>query len=456
MEKKYEDFISEQNWKGLSNLLTPLDPSDIAELIEECSSEDGFHILSSMTVEQGANVFECLPFERQVDLLKQLSSGELNLLLDQMSSDDRTRLIEKLPEKLLKRVMKILNPEASKVTGMLLAYEEDVVGRHMSKEFFCVKADMTVNQAIEFLRTYTKTKKTPIINMVYVVDDKGRFINEINMATLVISPPETKIVDLHDHVLITLLDTSDIEEAVNIFDKYSRFALPVIDRIGILVGIVTGDDVLDISVEEATEDIQKMSGMEGLDAPYFDITILNMIKKRGGWLSILFVGEMFTATAMGYFEDEIAKAIVLTLFVPLIISSGGNSGSQATSLMIRSIALGEVKLKDWWQVLKREILIGTVLGTLLGLIGALRILLWPTKLTLYGPHYFMISVTITFSLIGVVTFGTLCGSMLPFILRRVGFDPASASAPFVATLVDVTGLVIYFTVASFMLKGILL
>jgi magnesium transporter len=456
MKDEFQKLINEHNWNTLAKLLISLDPSDIADVIKECSTEDSFNILNSMTVEKAAAVFEYLPFESQEELMAILSSGDLSLLLDRMSSDDRTRLLEQLTPDLLKRVMRILNPEASKVTGLLLSYDENSVGRYMNKDYFCVKAGMTVNEAIDYLRSYTKTSKSPIINMVYVVDEKGKFVNEINMATLVISPPETKVREMQDHVLITLLDTSDIEEAVNIFEKYSRFTLPVIDRMGVLTGILTGDDILDISMEEATEDIQKLGGMEGLDAAYFDIGIAGMLRKRGGWLSVLFIGEMLTATAMSYFEYEISKAVVLALFIPLIISSGGNSGSQATSLIIRSLALGEVKLKDWWQVCRRELLTGLLLGSLLGMIGAFRILIWPTRVSLYGPHYLLIAMTISFSLVGVVAFGTISGSMLPFILRRVGFDPASASAPFVATLVDVTGLVIYFTIASIILKGVLL
>jgi magnesium transporter len=456
MKEEFQKLIEEKNWNSLYRLLNILDPSDIADIINECSPHDGFNVLNSMTGEKAAAVFENLEFEIQLELMELLSSGDLSLILNQMSSDDRTRLFEKLPSKLLKKVMRILNPEASKVTGILLAYEEDTVGRYMSNEYFCVKADMTVNEAINYLRNYNYTKNGTIINMVYVVDEKGKFVNEINMATIVISPPETKVREIQDHVLITLLDISNIEEAVITFDKYSRFTLPVIDSSGFLLGVITGDDILDISVDEATEDIQKLGGMQGLDASYLDIGLKGMLKKRAGWLSVLFVGEMLTATAMSYFEDEISKAVVLALFIPLIISSGGNSGSQATSLIIRALALGDVKLGDWWKVFRNELLIGVFLGTILGTIGAVRILIWPTRLTLYGPHYLLIALTISFSLVGVVAFGTLSGSMLPFILRRVGFDPASASAPFVATLVDVTGLVIYFSIASLILKGVLL
>ncbi len=456
MNKEYKELIIEHEWKALGKLLATLDSSDIAEILDECSPEDNSKILNSLTTEKATEIFEYLPIEVQIPLIDVLQSGDLALILNQMSSDDRTRLLEKLPPVVLKRIMRILNPDASKVTGMLLAYAEDTVGRHMTKDYFCVRSDMTVNESIEFLRKYKKTSKGPIINMVYVIDGQGKFINEINMATLVLASPDTKVTDLQDHILISLLDNSDIEEAIITFDKYSRFTLPVIDFKGILVGIITGDDVLDISVEEATEDIQKMGGMSELDAPYMDIGLVGMIKKRGGWLSILFVGEMLTATAMGYYEDEISKAVVLALFIPLIISSGGNSGSQATSLIIRALALGEVKLKDWWKVFTREIFIGLILGSMLGILGAGRIIFWPTRVATYGEHYFLIALTVFFSLIGVVTFGTLTGSMLPFILRKVGFDPASSSAPFVATLVDVTGLVIYFTFASFLLKGVLL
>jgi len=278
----------------------------------------------------------------------------------------------------------------------------------------------------------------------------------VRLRNLVLAELSTPVVDLFDQQPLALHATDDQETAVATFKKYDRTILPVVDSSDVLVGVITVDDVLDVAEQEATEDIQKMGGMEALDAPYLKIAMFSMIRKRAGWLAILFVGEMLTATAMSYFEDEIAKAVVLALFVPLIISSGGNSGSQATSLIIRALAVRDITLRDWWRVIRRECVAGLALGCVLAAIALARILLWPRREQIYGPHYLLVAATVACSLIGVVLFGSIAGSMLSFVLRRLGFDPAAASAPFVATLVDVTGLVIYFTIAYQILHGTLL
>jgi magnesium transporter len=323
----------------------------------------------------------------------------------------------------------------------------------MTPEYVAVRPTMTAQEALAYIRKKGRGSET--LNVIYVVDEKGRLLNDFKLATLVMADPSAKVQDLDDGQLYSLPATSDREEIVDAFKKYDRVALPVTDSQGVMLGIITVDDVLDVATEEATEDIQKLGGMQALEAPYLNSPFGEMIRKRAGWLLVLFVGEMFTATAMSYFEKEIARAVVLALFVPLIISSGGNSGSQATSLIIRSLAVRELELSDWWRVLRREATSGLVLGAVLGLIGFLRIELWPTRSTTYGPHFRMVAVAVAISLIGVVTFGTICGSMLPFLLRRLKLDPATASAPFVATLVDVSGLLIYFSVASVVLRGLL-
>jgi len=288
------------------------------------------------------------------------------------------------------------------------------------------------------------------------VDDKGRLVDYVRLRNLVVAESQTPVIELLEHQNLALRATDDQETAVAAFKKYDVTMLPVVDSKGVLVGVITVDDVLDLAEREATEDIQKLGGMEALDAPYLRIGMFSMIRKRAGWLAVLFVGEMLTATAMGYFEDEIAKAVVLALFVPLIISSGGNSGSQATSLVIRALAVRDITLRDWWRVMRREFVAGLALGCVLAAIALARILLWPHKEQVYGPHYALVATTVACSLVGVVLFGSLAGSMLPFALRRLGFDPAAASAPFVATLVDVTGLVIYFSIAYQILHGTLL
>jgi magnesium transporter len=324
----------------------------------------------------------------------------------------------------------------------------------MTPEYVAIKQNWSVAGVLEQLRK--QADRCQAMNQLYVVDEAGRLVDFVRLRNLVVAPPETPVVELLEHVSFSLRATDHQETAVAAFKKYDATILPVVDSKDVLVGVVTVDDVLDVAEQEATEDIQKLGGVEALDAPYLKVGLLSMIQKRAGWLAVLFVGEMFTATAMGYFEDEIAKAVVLSLFIPLIISSGGNAGSQATSLIIRAMAVRDISLGDWWRVMRRELLAGLALGCVLACIALVRILLWPHKEIVYGPHYFLIAVTVACSLIGVVLFGSVVGSMLPFILRRVGFDPAAASAPFVATLVDVTGLVIYFTIAYQILHGTLL
>ncbi|MGZ5245081.1 MAG: magnesium transporter, partial [Bacteroidia bacterium] len=306
----------------------------------------------------------------------------------------------------------------------------------------------------DYIRRYGQDSET--LNVIYVVDEKGFLLDDIRVREVLLAQPDKKVSDLMDSSFTSLLVTDDQETAVSAFAKLSRVALPVIDSEGILVGIVTIDDAMEVAQEEDTEDIQKLGAVEALENPYLDVSIFEMVRKRGIWLVVLFLGEMLTASAMGYFEDEIAKAVVLALFIPLIISSGGNTGSQAATLIIRAMALGEVTLSDWWRVMRREIVSGLMLGTILGVIGFARIAIWTTFSDFYGEHWFPLALTVGFSLVGVVLWGTLSGSMFPLILKRFGLDPATSSAPFVATLVDVTGLIIYFSLAMFLLSGTML
>jgi magnesium transporter len=307
---------------------------------------------------------------------------------------------------------------------------------------------------MDHIRRYGRDSET--LNMVYVIDEKGKLLDDIRMRKFLLAQPSTPVSELMDQSFIALKATNDQESAVEAFRRSDLTALPVTDTSGILIGIVTIDDVLDIAEEEATEDIQKFGGMEALDQPYMQIGLTQMVKKRASWLIILFLGEMLTATAMGFFEEQIARAVVLALFVPLIISSGGNSGSQAATLVIRAMALGEVTLRDWWRVMRRELLSGLALGAVLGAIGFMRITLWSAFSSIYGEHWLLVALTVGIALIGIVLWGTLAGSMLPFVLRSLDIDPATSSAPFVATLVDVTGLIIYFSVAMITLRGTLL
>ncbi|MGZ3380594.1 MAG: magnesium transporter, partial [Isosphaeraceae bacterium] len=333
-------------------------------------------------------------------------------------------------------------------------YGENSVGRLMTPDFVSVRKEWTLRHVLDHVRAHGRDSET--LNVIYVVNGNNRLIDDLRIREILLAPLHAIVSDLCDNRFVSLNATDDKKEAVKVFRQYDRTVLPVIDSHGRLVGIVTLDDVLDVAEEQATREIQKFGGLEALDEPYMSTPLLEMIRKRATWLVILFVGEMLTATAMGYFEHEISRAVVLALFVPLIISSGGNSGSQAATLIIRALALGEVKLRDWWLVMGREVLSGLLLGLILGTIGFLRIALWSAFSSLYGEHWMLVGLTVSCSLLGIVLWGTITGSMLPFILKGLGIDPATSSAPFVATLVDVTGLIIYFSVALVILHGTLL
>ncbi len=416
--------------------------------------QDKVIVFRVLPVDLATETFEHLEFDTQEELLKAMGNEEVAAILNEMSPDDRTSLLEDLPGTSAKRLIQLLSAEERKIAQTLLGYPENSVGRLMTPDYITLKQNWTISETLEHIREYGADSET--LNVLYVIDEKGKLIDDIKIREIILSALDKSIRDLMDENFIALNVHDDQEKAVEVFKKYDRVVLPVVDSHGILIGIVTVDDVLDVAEEEATEDIQKLGGVEALEEPYSTMPFFSMIKKRVVWLIVLFVGELLTASAMGFFEDEIAKAIVLALFVPLIISSGGNSGSQAATLVIRAIALGEVTLKDWWYIMKREVLSGLTLGVILGIIGFLRIFLWASFSNIYGEHWFAIGLTVGFSLIGVVLWGTLSGSMLPFLLKRLGLDPATSSAPFVATLVDVTGLVIYFTFAIFLLSGTLL
>ncbi|MFL5249209.1 MAG: magnesium transporter, partial [Myxococcales bacterium] len=369
--------------------------------------------------------------------------------------DDAADLVQELDAGDRVHVIDFLDPITRREVSALLAYEEDEAGGLMSPRFARVRREMTVDEAITYLRRQAR-RRLETIYYAYVLDAEQRLQGVVSFRELFASPGDRPIHEVMETDLVTVPEHMDQEALSLLLAENDLLALPVLDAQGRMKGIVTIDDIVDVVQEEATEDIQKIGGMEALEEPYLQIGFTQMVKKRAGWLAILFVGEMLTATAMGYFEKEIDKAVILALFVPLIISSGGNSGSQATSLVIRAMALGELRLRDWFRVIRRELASGLALGSILGSIGFLRIEIWQHAFHTYGEHHVLVALTVFVSLIGVVTFGTLAGSLLPFVLRRLGFDPASASAPFVATLVDVTGLIIYFTTASLFLRGTLL
>jgi magnesium transporter len=451
----WEELIENQRWDDLRTKLATTHFSDIADAMDALPSKEEAVIFRLLTRDHAAQVFSYLPPRRQKELLRSLSTDEVKGVLDSMPPDDRTRLFGEMPANVTRQLLEALSPEQLQNARQLLGYPEHSVGHYMTPNYVSVHPEMTAAQALQHIRKVGRGMET--LNVIYILDEHGKLIEDLRLGSLVLADPKTVVTEISDPPLVALLATDDRERALEMFEKYDRVALPVQDVLGNMLGIVTVDDMLDIAESEATEDMQKLGGSEALDAPYTQVGLWAMIRKRGGWLSALFLGEMLTATAMSYFEGEIARAVVLALFVPLIISSGGNSGSQAASLIIRALALRELKLRDWFRVFRRELISGFALGNMLGVIGFLRIISWQRlHLMNYGQHYLLLGFTVWISLIGVVMFGTLAGSMLPFLLRRLGFDPAASSAPFVATLVDVTGLCIYFLVALVILRGTLL
>lgn len=428
--------------------------SDLADLMEPLPVEKEAVVFRLLPREQAAKIFSYLPMERQQELLKAMAHEEVVNILNDMSDDDRTELLEELPAQVTQKLLNSLSPEERRRASQLLGYAEHSVGRLMTPHFVRVRPHWTVAHALDHIRRYGMDSET--MSMIYVIDEKGKLIDDLRIRQILLAAPDTLVSDLMDSRFVALKATDDQEVAVEVFREADLNALPVTDSEGILIGIVTADDILDVAEEEATEDIHKFGGTEALDEPYMEVAIPSMVRKRATWLIVLFLSEMLTATAMGKFENEIAKAVVLSIFVPLVISSGGNSGSQASTLIIRAMALGEVTLKDWWHVMRREILSGLSLGAILGIIGFVRISTWALLFHSYGEHWLLLAITVGIALVGIVLWGTLSGSMLPFLLRRIGLDPATSSAPFVATLVDVSGLVIYFTVAAIILRGTLL
>ncbi|MFO1459052.1 MAG: magnesium transporter [Verrucomicrobiota bacterium] len=451
------ELIRARDFEGLRRFLREFPVPDLAEVLGDLEPSDTAVLLRMLPPDQAADAFEYLSHSDQERLLQALGDADVASILNEIADDDRTALLEELPAKLTQRLLALLSPENRKIALALLGYPKGSVGRRMSPDYVAINEQWTVDDVLAHLRK-TENRQNPIaLNQLYVVDSSGLLKDWVRLHSIVVSPPTTPVTELLEGTNLALKATADQETAVTEFRKYGVTVLPVVDTHGILLGVVTVDDVLALAEKETTEDIQKLGGLDALDGPYLDVGMASMVRKRAGWLSILFLGEMLTATAMGHFSGEIEKAVVLSIFLPLIISSGGNSGSQATSLIIRSLAVGDVTLRDWWRVLRRELAVGTILGGVLAVLGFGRILLWQwAGMYDYGPHHALIALTVGGSLVGVVLFGSLTGAMLPFLLRSVKMDPAVASAPLVATLVDVSGLVIYFTIAYWVLHGTLL
>jgi magnesium transporter len=449
-----KEIIRTERYDELKDALDDWLSPEVVDLINKVDMEDKAIVLNVLSPRILVKTFKVLDLNTQKRIIRDLPHDQAAKILNEIQPDDRTEFLSELHGEIVNILLKLLSEEERAVTLSLLGYPEHSVGRMMTPDYVAVKKDWSIAQVLEFIRTHGKDKET--INVIYVVDENGVLIDDVRIREFLFVSPDKKVSDIMDGRFTFLEATDDEEKAIVVFRKNNRVALPVIDKQGILLGIVTIDDVLRLAQREETEDMQKIGGVEVLEEPYMNIPFLKLMKKRSGWLVILFLGEMLTATAMGYFEDEIAKAVVLALFVPLIISSGGNSGSQASTLIIRAMALGEVTLRDWWRVMKREIFSGLFLGGLLGIIGFTRVATWTLFTPIYGPHWMLVGFVVGFALVGVVLWGTLCGSMLPLILKRCGADPAVSSAPFVATLVDVTGLIIYFSVAMAIMHGTIL
>ena len=452
---KLREAIIAQNGAFVVEHFKALYPADIADIFNELEIEEAKFVYSQLDEQIAADVLVELDDDVREDFLASLTSKEIAEHIDNMDSDDAADVIAELPDKVQDEVLSHMedSEQASDIVD-LLNYDENTAGGLMATEL--VKVHVTSN-AIECVREIrAQADAVENIYAIYVVDDDERLVGLLPLKKLIISAKDAKVADMYDSKIISVKSNTDVEDVANLMDKYNLVVLPVVDGLGRLVGRITIDDVVDVRREEETEDVQKMGAMEALEEPYMSTPFLQMIRKRAGWLIILFLGETLTATAMGFFQDQIAKAVILALFIPLIISSGGNSGSQASTLIIRALALGEITIRDWWKIVKKEFFTGLVIGLILGIIGFVRVGLWSYFVVSYGPHWMLIAFTVGFSLIGVVLWGTLMGSLLPLCLKRLGLDPAVSSAPFVATLVDVTGLVIYFTFSILFLKGVLL
>jgi magnesium transporter len=433
---------------------TVLNHQVVLDRWHDMSLKEKLEEFATLPREIADDVWLDLDSHSQFELIQNMPAGERRIWMRLLAPDDAADVVQLAPESERKELLDELDETTRRETIGLLAYKEDAAGGLMSPRFARLRPDMTMDEAIAYLRRQAANVET--IYYAYALDDSQHLLGVVSFRDLFKAERAKRVREVMRTDFIYATAEMDQEAVARLVAKHRLMAVPVVDSQHRMEGIVTVDDIVEVVQEEASEDIQKLGGMEALDAPYLKISFSNMVKKRAGWLAILFVGEMLTATAMSHFEDEIAKAVVLALFVPLIISSGGNSGSQATTLVIRAMAMGEVRLRDWWRIVRREACTGLVLGLVLAVIGTLRILVWQAIWHQYGEHYGVVAMTVAFSLIGVVMFGTLAGSMLPFVLRWCRLDPASASAPFVATLVDVTGLVIYFTIASIIMRGVLL
>lgn len=453
LKDQFAELMSREDKLEIQEFLNNQNISDVAELVYEFPDHES-QILANMSVHRAASVFKILDLPTQKQIIKELPPFKTAELLNELPADDRTSFLEELPSNVVRELIKLLNHDERKITLSLLGYPEDSIGRLMTPDYVYVYATDTIAEVFDTIRKYGKDSET--INVIYVIDKKGNLLDDLRIRDIILASPDKTVEELMDGRVIALNVDDDQETANEAFKMNNRVALPVVSKSNKLLGIVTIDDVLWVANEEFSEDMQKMGGTEALDEPYIETPIFKLFKKRVVWLIILFFGELITITAMQSYEDEIAKVVILATFIPLIISSGGNSGSQASTLIIQAMALGEISIADWWRIMRREIISGLLLGFSLCIIAFTVIFMWQNFTDTFGAHAQLIGLTVGCSLIGVVLWGTLMGSMLPLVLKKFGADPAASSTPFVATLVDVTGLLIYFSMAYLFLKGVLL
>jgi magnesium transporter len=449
-----ESLVRARDIVGLRRLCEKWEPFDVAHLLSELPPEMRAVAFRVLPKDLAANAFEYLEFEDQENLLHALGLKEAAGILDEMAADDRTALLEEVPSHIQKKLISLLDVEEREIAKRLLGYREDTIGRLMTPDYMALNEAMTVREALDYIHEHGEDSET--LNVVYVLDGRGKLIDGIRIRKLLLADPNEKIGDIVTHTLVSLSARDQAESAVEAFRETDLYALPVTSASGKILGIVTLDDVLDVAERRATDDMQQVGGSARLEEPYLELSVWQMLFKRAPWLVILFLGGALTANVMAFFDGEIQKAAVLVLFLPLIIASGGNSGSQAATLIIRAMAVGEVRLGDWFKVLSREILNGLTIGATLGLIGLGIVAVGAQFSPIFTDHWIRVAMSVGAALAGVVLWGSLVGSMLPLVLNKLGLDPATSSAPFVATLVDVTGIIIYFTVASLILRGTLL
>lgn len=453
IQEQFEAVIKSEDKLQIRDFLDDQNISDVAQLVDEFPEYES-QIIANMSVHRAASVFKIIDLSTQKRIIQELPANTTATLLNELPADDRTDFLEELPSNVVRELIKLLDPEERKITLSLLGYPENSIGRLMTPDYVYVYPYNTIDEVFSTIRKYGKDSET--INVIYVINEKGELLDDIRIREFILNPPDKKVAELMDDRFVALHPEDDQETASEVFRMNNRVALPVVSKSNKLLGIITIDDILWVASEEFSEDMQKMGGTSALDEPYLDVPIFKLYKKRIIWLIILFVGETLTIAAMSGFQKTLEHVLVLSTFIPLIISSGGNSGSQAATLIIQAMALGEITVKDWWHIAKREILSGISMGITLGILGFFIVFGGHSVFDLFGEHYIRIGLSVGTAIVGVVLWGTMMGSMLPLLLKKLGADPATSSTPFIATLVDVTGLLIFFGTALLLLKGILL